>query len=730
MTTSKIHTGKLNFKNWRNSYLYLFWAVFLSALGEVSLAQKQADSSTDQPGKSITMETMPERTWTADNGNGTYTNPLFYDEFSDPDMIRVGNDYYMTGTTMHTMPGLPVLHSKDLVNWKLLGYAFDKLDLGPEYRLEEGRDAYGQGIWAPCIRYHHGTFYIFTNVNRHNTQVFTAANPKGPWTHSTMDVALHDLSVLFDDDGKIYAVWGYDEVKLAELEDDLTGIKPGTEKVIVQRGSGAGEGCHFYKINGKYYITNTNYDPVCYQVCLRAEKPAGPYEINVMSAEENLGIGTGWRLFDYNGPPFNLIPPRENFVGCIPMHQGGIVQVQSGEWWGWSMMDHNSVGRLVCLSPVTWVDEWPCFGLPGNLKRSPRTWVKPNTGYTAEPRAPYQRSDDFSGPKLNPVWQWNHVPVDSKWSLSQRKGYLRLHALTAESFWRARNSLTQRAVGPESSATTEIETRGMRPGDMAGLALLNLPYAWIGISKNTDGIEIQQYDQQTEERCHHQTGATRIWLRAWCNFDTEIAEFSYSTDGQHFEKLGADYIMPYQLRTFQGVRFALFNFNENGSEGGYTDFNDFRVYEPRPEGLTKPIPYGKTITMTSLADSTILVNWKNFVRPVPYASPFARGDLSHFRVLDRGNGRIALQSVADSGFVAVKGFGEMAEVRIEKKEKGNASVFQWQDMLRGDLMLMSLKTHRYLFADPFAGSLCSADSPGARPDRKGGSCFVWKLVSD
>jgi xylan 1,4-beta-xylosidase len=114
------------------------------------------------------------------------------------------------------------------------------------------------------------------------------------------------------------------------------------------------------------------------QVCLRADKPAGPYEINVMSAEENLGIGTGWRLFDYNGPPFNLIPPRKNFVGCIPMHQGGIVQVQSGEWWGWSMMDHNSVGRLVCLSPVTWVGGWPCFGLPGNLKRSPQqqlNWI-------------------------------------------------------------------------------------------------------------------------------------------------------------------------------------------------------------------------------------------------------------------------------------------------------------------------------------------------------------------
>jgi hypothetical protein len=449
-----------------------------------------------------------------------------------------------------------------------------------------------------------------------------------------------------------------------------------------------------------------------------------------MSAEENLGIGTGWRLFDYKGPPFSLIPPRENYTGCIPMHQGGIVQVQSGEWWGLSMMDHNSVGRLTCLSPVTWVNEWPYFGLPGNLKRSPRTWIKPKTGHTSEPRAPYERSDDFSGPGLNPVWQWNHVPVDSKWSLSKQKGYLRLYALPAESFWHARNSLTQRAVGPESSATTEIETKGMKPGDLAGLALLNLPYAWIGISKSKDGTEIQQYDQQSEQVDKIKLEDSRVWLRVHCNFDTEIAEFSYSTDGYQFKKAGADYTMVYQLRTFQGVRFALFNYNTVGKKGGYADFNNFTVYEPRPHGLTKPIPYGKTITFTSLADSTVLVNWKDFVRPVSHESPFARGNVSHFRVLDRGKGRVALQSVADSGYVTVNGSGEMAEVRIEKEEKGDASVFQWQDMLRGDLMLMSLSTHRYLFADPFAGSLCSADSPGARPDRRGGSCFAWKLVTE
>ncbi len=669
------------------------------------------------------------QTWTSDNGNGTFTNPLFYDEFSDPDLIRVGDDYYLTGTTMHAMPGLPVLHSKDLVNWEFLCYVVDKLDFGPAYRLEDGKDIYGQGIWAPCLRYHDGKFYIFTNVNGQTTQLCTATNPAGPWTKNKMKKSLHDLSVLFDDDGKAYVVWGYDEVHLAELTDNLTDTKPGTEQVIVPKGSGVGEGCHFYKINGKYYITNTNYDPLCYQVCLRAEKPTGPYEVNVMSAKENLGVGTGWlHKNTRKGPPFELIAPVKNFVGSIPMHQGGIVQIQSGEWWGWSMLDHNSVGRVTALSPVTWQDDWPYFGLPGNLTRSPRTWIKPNTGFSSPPHAPYERSDDFSAGRLKAVWQWNHVPVDKNWSLAERKGFLRLHSLPAKDFWNARNTLTQRAIGPESIATIEIETGALKPGDIAGLALLNLPFSWIGIRKEQGGITVQQFDQQKGDAVTEKINASKIWLKVHCNFDNEKAVFSYSTDGTLFHPLGDTFTMVFQLRTFQGVRFSLFNFNTTGVEGGYADFNNFIVEEPRAKGLTQPIPYGKVIALISLADSTVLVNWKDFVRPVGSNDHFAEGKASLFQVLDRGNGRIALQSLVDSGFVTVKGLGGMAEVRIEKEEKGDSSQFQWQDMLRGDLMLMSLKTHRYLFADPNAKNLLSADAAGTRPDRKDGSCFAWRIV--
>ena len=661
-----------------------------------------------------------------DNGNGTFTNPLFYDEFSDPDLIRVGDDYYLTGTTMHAMPGLPVLHSRDLINWEFLGYAENKLDFGPECRLEDGKEIYGQGIWAPSLRYHDGRFYIFSNVNGRKTQRFIAANPAGSWVQSEMKVSLHDLSVLFDDDGKVYVVWGYDEIHIAELSDDLTDLRPGTQKVIIPKGSGAGEGSHFYKIDGKYFITLTNWDPVCYQVCARAESPLGPYEITLISAKESMGIGTGWRLpHSSEKGEFQLVPPPANYVGCTSLHQGGIIQTQTGEWWGFTMMDHNSVGRLLCLSPVTWERGWPYLGLPGNLTRTPVTWVKPRTGFVSHPKAPFERSDDFSGSTLKPIWQWNHAPVEKNWSLATRRGYLCLRSLPAEDFWHARNSLTQRAIGPVSIATAVVDGEGLKDGDIAGLALLNYPYSWISIAHDGEGFQILQFDQCTHRSQSRKIGAARVWLRVDCNFDTEYAGFSYSTDGRLFQPLGERVIMAYQLKTFQGVRFSLFNYNVKGVEGGTAAFDRFDVNEPRPYGLTTPIPYGEAITLMSLADSTILVNWNNSLRPVSVHDRLAQSAASHFRVIDKGSGRIALQSEIDGSTVTVTGLGGISEVRIEKKDNGDASTFQWEDMQRGDLMLMSLKTHRYLFVDPYAGSLCSADSPGARPDRKDGSCFVW-----
>jgi xylan 1,4-beta-xylosidase len=687
-------------------------AICLATLLAESAVSQNADSRGER------------RSWAADNGNGTYSNPLFYDEFSDPDMIRVGSDYYLTGTTMHAMPGLPILHSRDLVNWRWIAYAFDRLDLGPDFRLEGGKEIYGQGIWAPSFRYYKETYYIFANVNRFGLQVFRASDPRGPWKHNRIERALHDLSVLFDDDGKIYAVYGARTLRIVELNSDLTGLVPETDRVLIGPELGMGEGSHIYKLQGRYYIVSAIPGAHVPMKCARADRIQGPWEVKTISESESLGIGQSYRLRTQRqyAPPFEILPPNPAERASLTLHQGGIIDTVSGEWWGFSMQDHNSVGRLTGLSPVTWVDGWPYFGLPGNLTRSPSTWVKPNTGHVEPVTSPYDRSDDFSSPKLLPVWQWNHLPDDSKWSLKERPGYLRLHSLSAADFWWARNSLTQRAIGPESTATTELDTAGMKPGDVAGLALLNLPYAWIGVKRDTDGLSLEQFDQTSGKSIRERVEQSRIRLRVRCDFDTDTAQFSYSVNGTEFKSIGEETKLPFQLKTFQGVRYALFHYNTGGSPGGQADFDNFLVDEPRPRGLTKPIPYGSYIEFEDLSNGNQLTFDGGTVQSV--AGP---GRATAFRVVDRGRGRVALQTPSGQ-YLSVTGSGKAGEVVVTSGRPGDAETFQWVDMQRGDTLLMSLATHRYIVAPATKGPV-AADHPGPAPDRKDGSCFKWKVVN-
>jgi beta-xylosidase len=663
------------------------------------------------------------RTWAPDNGNGTYSNPLFYDEFSDPDMIRVGEDYYLTGTTMHTMPGLPVMHSRDMVNWKTINYAFDRLDLGPDFRLEGGKSIYGGGIWAPSFRYRNGTFYIFANVNHFGLQVFRTTDPRGQWKHNRIEQGLHDISVLFDDDGKIYAVYGANTIRIVELNPDLTGLVPGTDRVLIDKNLGMGEGSHIYKLKGKYYIVSAIPGAHVPMKCARADKLDGPWEVKTISAEESLGIGQGYRPKGRRqSPPFEMNPPDLAENRSLDLHQGGIIDTPSGEWWGFSMQDHNSVGRLTSLSPVTWVDGWPYFGLPGNLGRSPSIWVKPNTGHVDPIGSPYIRNDEFSGPKLQMVWQWNHAPDDTRWSISERPGYLRLHSLPAKDFWWARNSLTQRAIGPESIVTTELDGAGLKPGDVAGLALLNSPYAWLGLQRDDIGFAIAQYDHITGKTAAVPLTGSHVWLRVHCDFDTEIANFSYSINGKDYKPLGPDFIMAFQLTTFQGVRYALFNYNTREAPGGQADFNFFHVDEPRPRGLTRPIPVSQSITLTDIANGNGLAVVDGKLQAVSGAAT-----ATPFRVVDQGKGRIALQT-NDGKYVSVAGEGKSGEVTVKAGKPGDAETFQWVDLQRGDTLFLSLATHRYIVAPKEPGPV-GADRAGPAPDRKDGSCFAWKVVA-
>ncbi|MGC4044651.1 MAG: glycoside hydrolase 43 family protein [Armatimonas sp.] len=639
------------------------------------------------------MSNRPQ-TWTADNGNGTFSNPLFYDEFSDPDLIRVGRDFYLTGTTMHAMPGLPVLHSRDLVNWRWLCYAADRLDFGPQFRLENGQEVYGQGIWAPSFRYNRGTFYIFTNVRGQPMQVYRAANPAGPWKCTAMKRGFHDPSVLFDDDGRIYIVWGSGEVRVAELSPQLDDIVPGSERVVIKPDAGMGEGSHFYKINGLYYITSAKYPAT--MPCARANHPYGPYEVNpAISGHEDFGVAN------------------------LAMHQGGIVDTPTGEWWGFSMMDYNSLGRLTGLSPVTWKDGWPYFGLPGNLGRTPRTWVKPNTGATSLPTAPYERSDHFSAKTLKSIWQWNHVPDDSKWSLTERPGYLRLHSLPATEFWWARNTLTQRTIGPVSTATVEMELAGMKPGDIAGLGLLNSPYAWLSVHCEADGFTIEQLDKTTDKTTRSPVRATRIWLRAECDFFSEKAHFHYSTNGKTFQPLGDEFTMRFQLKTFQGVRYSLFHYNASGAPGGYADFDRIVIEEPHSRGVLTPIPYKKTITLAEVNSGQVIILKDGAIGSVPAAHILFTNPAARFLIVNRGQGRVALQTSA--GFLSVSSSG----VKLTQGTPTDAETFQWIETIQGELTLLSLATHRYLCIS--AEGIISADHTGPQRNRKDTCHLRWKI---
>jgi len=696
--------------------------ILVSLVGCNALTEKSASSG-------LPLEATKH--WTADNGNGTYSNPLFYEEFEDPDPIRVGDDYYLAGTTMHMNPAVMIMHSKDLVNWELASYCMDKLDLGPAYRLEQG-NIYGRGIWAPCLRYHDGMFYVFSNVNGAALQVFRSKSAYGPWEHNELP-GRHDLSVLFDDDGKIYIVsGGGNPYPVEELTPDLKGIVPNSRRSI--NAPGMGEGLHFYKINGKYYLVSAIPGGAVNQMVAKADSIDGPWEVTTMVDGESLGVTSA-------------APSRAGASDRgLWLHQGGICDTPSGQWWSIIMSDHGSAGRMVALVPITWDNDFPLIGLPGNLRRAPNTWLKPDTGYIQTPKPAFIHSDNFDSGKLITDWQWNHVPDDTKWSLTENPGKLRLHSLPADNFYNARNSLCQRPPAPESIMTVELDTSGMIPGDTAGLGLVSTPYAWIGVVKSDEGSSLQMFTASASRRggrggrrggggtaaptnqptISPDTPPKKIWLRVHCNFDTDEAIFSWSADGKDFTNLGNPFTTTFQLTTFQGVRPALFHYNTSGQPGGYVDFDNYVVDEPRARGIEREIPMGKIIALTSGADGSYLAADIENDKLVNVAAD-VMPENARFKVIDLGLGRVALKatngkviSVASPESVVLKDLGS--------NKPGDSESFQWINLMRGDTMLMTLTNHQYLVTKPNSPGQVTANAIGPSPARKSGAEFKWKVV--
>lgn len=678
------------------------------------------------------IQNITKKSWSADNGNGTFTNPLFYDEFSDPDIIRVGNDFYLAGTTMHSVPGLVVLHSTDLVNWEFSSYCFDRFDDSADFNLRDGKEAYGQGIWAPAIRYHDGKFYIFSNINGHGLQVFISDSAKGPWKHHKIEGDIYDLSVLFDDDGKIYAVHKYGNVTVTELKPDLSGPVEGSSKIVIPEGNAMGEGHHVYKINGMYYILSADYSPMGRMQCARSKNIWGPYETCVISERESYGYSSALTISNVGlGSPipedgfhFKTNRPQNTSLACATIHQGGIVQAPDGKWWGISMQDFNAVGRTTCLSPVTWIDGWPYFGLEKNPGRSPRTWFKPNNTVQT-PVITYDRCDDFSDKTFKPVWQWNHNPNDGMWSLNkERKGWLRLHALPAKQLLWAKNTLTQRAIGPVSYTSVKLDASRLKEGDEAGLGAINMPYASLGIIKTTDGLAIRCYDQNTNKEVIQKLAQKVVWLRLWGDYDRSVLQYAYSTDGKTWKNIGDEITSPYQLKTFQGVRIGLYAFNKGNKNGGVADFDDFKVEEPMAD-RTSNLPIGKTVRFFNLSDGNLM----NATRHGLMHNSWNKQDMSQqvqFQVEDRGQGKVALKC-ADGRYVYISGAGLSGDVRLTT-DAAKAEEFVWQDMLRGRCMLLSTKTERYVGKHPLDGSPYAADFQGADAGMKNGCVFTWEEV--
>lgn len=490
-------------------------------------------------------------------------NPIIWADVPDMAMIRVGDTYYMSSTTMHMSPGLPIMKSQDLINWEIVSYAYDTLADREPLRLDNGKNAYGAGSWASSLRYHEGTFYATTfSSTTGRTHIYQTRDiEQGPWQAHTFAPSLHDHSLFFDDDGRVYMAYGGGDIRLIELTADATAIKPGgVNQVIIPNASrvAAGrtglpaEGSQLIKAHGKYYIFNITWprNDMRTQIVHRANRITGPYEGRVVLHDQGIA-------------------------------QGSIIDTPEGAWYAYLFQDHGSVGRIPWLVPVTWQDGWPVLGIDG---KAPEVLEGLSANRSLMPGI--VTSDDFdrqSGDSALPLpWQWNHNPDNAYWSIQARPGWLRLTTGRVDAdLLHARNTLTQRTFGPRCSATTLLDTVNMKDGDIAGLAALQKQYGFVGVRCEGQAKSIVVGGAEPDGAAEVESvpvTQTAIHLRIDCDFRnrTDKAHFFYSLDGKEWVAIGEPLQMVYTLPHFMGYRFALFNFATN-SPGGSVDFDYFHL---------------------------------------------------------------------------------------------------------------------------------------------------------
>lgn len=507
-------------------------------------------------------------------------NPMLWADVPDPDVIRVGDTYYLVSTTMHLMPGAPIMTSKDLKNWETVGYIFDRLTDSPKYDLLNGT-VYGRGQWATSLKYHNGKFYALLAPNERgamgDTYIFSAEKAEGPWTIVSRMRHFHDCSLFFDDDGRVYVIYGTGE--MMELKPDLSDVIEGTHQQLFQREEdekGILEGSRMIKHNGKYYLLMIShvYAPGKHrrEVCYRADNIHGPYEKQVILESEFGG-------FSYEA-------------------QGTIVDTPDGDWIGIIFQDRGGVGRVLTVMPCRWVNGWPMLGDENG--KVPET-VRPLVN--GQPATAIVKSDDFSSDKLGLHWQWNHNPIDEAWSLKERPGFLRLKTnRVVSNLYLAPNTLTQRMEGPTCSGTIAIDISKMKDGDCAGLAAFNSDTGALVIKKKGKNLVLEMVEMSVtltdldkevtnvEEKviesiplnAQLSTLNAQLFLRIDADFrpvnghGRDAANFYYSIDGSQWTQIGTrDYRLNFDWRRFfMGSKFGIFCYATK-KKGGYVDIEAF-----------------------------------------------------------------------------------------------------------------------------------------------------------
>lgn len=521
--------------------------------------------------------------WVSDEGNGMYRNPVLHADYSDPDVCAVGEDYFLTASSFNCTPGLPILHSKDLVNWKIVNYALKKVE--PVEYYNEAR--HGKGVWAPSIRFHEGVFYIYWGDPDFGIFMVKTRDPYGEWDKPVLVKAgkgMIDPCPLWDDDGRVYLAhaWAGSRAKfnsvLTVCEMNKEGTAVISDPVLVFDGNDGVnhtiEGAKFYKRNGFYYLFAPAGGVVSgWQLVMRSKDVYGPYEARIVMAQGKT---------DINGP-----------------HQGGWVDTPAGESWFLHFQDKGAYGRVLHLNPMKWINDWPVIGVDkdGDGCGDPVSrYRKPKTGKTYPIETPVE-SDEFDTRKLGLQWEW-HANYQDVFGFTTNMGYVRIygHELSPhfKNFWEVPNLLMQKFPAEEFTATAKLKVSAKDDGQLSGLIIMGWDYSWIGVEKQGEKFLLKQAVCKDAEQGNLEQVSTLAVLEPsrkfeaglFPNYEREIyirvhvdkgayCRFSYSLDGKKFTEAGT--LFKARQGKWIGAKVGMFSVTPHGKERGWLDVDWFRV---------------------------------------------------------------------------------------------------------------------------------------------------------